>query len=133
MIFQIPSGLSIYQSWFLNPDGSRGVIGGPHKVFIEIEAKHYNTKSFISNQYALFRCGYQVDLDISLLQIQESKNYLILDEEINGASTVSVKGEQSEKNCFVIRSQKQFQMVESAGSEISYRCSSCRVQRLQKS
>ena len=103
-----------------------GVIGGPHKVFTEIEAKRYNTKSFIRNQYALFRGGYQVDLDISVLQIQESKNYLILDEEINGALTVSVKGEQSEKNSFIIRSQKQFQMVESAGNEISYRCSSCR-------
>ena len=29
-IFQLPSGLTIYESWFLNSDGSRGVIGGPH-------------------------------------------------------------------------------------------------------
>ena len=32
-IFQTPSGLTIYESVFKNPDGSRGVVGDPHKVF----------------------------------------------------------------------------------------------------
>ena len=39
-IFQLPSGLSIYKSWFKNPDGSRGVISGPHEVFTRIESTY---------------------------------------------------------------------------------------------
>ena len=38
-IFQLPSGLTIYESVFENADGGRGVIGGPHKVFNSIK-KH---------------------------------------------------------------------------------------------
>ena len=33
----LPSGLTVYKSVFSNPDGSRGVIGGPHPVFTAIE------------------------------------------------------------------------------------------------
>ena len=36
-IFQSPSGLSTYKSWFKNSDGSKGVIGGLHEVFTRIE------------------------------------------------------------------------------------------------
>ena len=32
-IFRTVTGLSIYESKFKNPDGSRGVIGGGHQVF----------------------------------------------------------------------------------------------------
>ena len=37
-VFQLPSGLTIYRSCFKNTDGTRGVIGGPHKIFTEIES-----------------------------------------------------------------------------------------------
>ena len=36
-VFSLPTGLTIYQSHFASPDGSRGVVGGPHQVFTEIE------------------------------------------------------------------------------------------------
>ena len=36
VIFQLPSGLTIYKSVFENADRGRGVIGGPHKVFNSI-------------------------------------------------------------------------------------------------
>ena len=53
-IFQMPSGLTIYESVFKNPDGSRGVVGGSHKVFLEIERYFHltaqNTSDFLSNQ-----------------------------------------------------------------------------------
>ena len=42
-IFQMLSGLTIYESAFKNPDGSQGVVGGPHKVFFG------NRKVFSSN------------------------------------------------------------------------------------
>ena len=35
-VFNLPSGLTIYESMFVNPDGSRGIVGGPHPVFTDI-------------------------------------------------------------------------------------------------
>ena len=47
-VFQFPSGLTIYRSWFQNADGTRGVGRGPHKVFTEIESRyHMNTAKFL--------------------------------------------------------------------------------------
>ena len=37
MVFQLPSGLTIFESPFANAAGLRGVIGGQHRVFTEIE------------------------------------------------------------------------------------------------
>ena len=39
-VFKLPSGLTIYMSYFRNVDGSRGVIGGPHQVFSEIRKQY---------------------------------------------------------------------------------------------
>ena len=36
-IFSLPNGLTIYESQFLNSDWSRGLVGGPHRVFTEIQ------------------------------------------------------------------------------------------------
>jgi len=61
-IFQLPSGLTIYESIFKNPDGSRGVIGGTHHVFATIE-KQFNgigKNSFLCNQLNIFKSGFQV-------------------------------------------------------------------------
>ena len=44
-VFQLPSGLTIYRSWFKNTDGTRGVVGGPHKVFTEIESRYHMNKA----------------------------------------------------------------------------------------
>ena len=70
-VFQLPSGLTIYRSWFKNADGARGVEGGPHKLFREIESRyHMNTATFLSDQYKLFKAGYQVNPDASLLHVK---------------------------------------------------------------
>ena len=37
-VLQLPSDLIIHRIWFKNDDGTRGVIGGPQKVFTEIES-----------------------------------------------------------------------------------------------
>ena len=39
-VFQLPFGLTIYKSRFENADRTRGVIGGPHRVFTEIESSY---------------------------------------------------------------------------------------------
>ena len=39
LIFEMTTGLRIYESVFSSPDGSCGVVGGPHPKFTEIENK----------------------------------------------------------------------------------------------
>ena len=41
---QLLSGLVIYKSWIRNADGTRGVVGGPHRVLTETESS-YQVKS----------------------------------------------------------------------------------------
>ena len=49
-LFQLPSGLTIHISCLKNADGTRGVVGGPHKVFTEIESRyHMSTAKFLSD------------------------------------------------------------------------------------
>ena len=51
-VFQLPSGIAIYKSWFRNADGTRSVIGGPHRVFNEIETSHQvNVRSFLTEAF----------------------------------------------------------------------------------
>ena len=74
-VFQLPSGLTIYRSWFQNADGTRGVVGGPHKVFTEIESRYdMDTATFLSDKYKLFKVGYQVKPDVSLLHVKVKKD-----------------------------------------------------------
>ena len=127
-VSQLPSGLSIYRSWFKNADGTRGVIGGPHKVFTEIESTyHISSVSFVSNQYQLFKSGYQVNLDASLLHLKMKKDcmndFIISEPDENNADQGMICGTE---NSLLARKLKIFEHVENAGSEILYRCSNCR-------
>ena len=103
-IFKLPSGLTIYKSIFKNIDGSRGVIGGPHKIFSAIESHGICKNAFLINQLNSFESGFQVNPDIKFLQYHsddtDNKSYL--------------------------KRQKLFEMAEDAGSDISYRCIKCR-------
>ena len=129
-IFQLPSGLTIYKSWFLNADGSRGVVAGPHEVFTKIESKyHMNSTTFFSEQYQLFKTGYQVNPDASLLYIKMNKDYfnnlMVNNDDDNNNRHPEMK-EMESNNTLLVRSQKMFEEVENAGSEITYRCNKCK-------
>ena len=119
-VFQLPSGLTIYRSSFLNADGGRGVIGGPHEVFSAIDnhfqmnQDHMNT--FLCNQREMYRYGYQINPDISLLGLKEP----------DGAADGSVDFNHFSGSNYAPRCEKIFNMVENCGSEISYRCINCR-------
>ena len=114
LIFELPSGLSIYKSRFENHDGSLGVIGGPHRIFSEIEKMcHVSKTFFISNQLKLFQNGYQVNPDVSFLGYKDFDNFHDICEP---AST----------SCVNSRKIKLFEKAEEAGSEINYRCIQCR-------
>ena len=121
MIFQLPSGLTIYESVFENADGGRGVIGGPHKIFNNIRIYHAEDNIHItlfSNQYNLYKNGYQVNADISLLGFKESNQmYDIYNNDPENCTNSS--------DIHIIKNQKQFNQLEEAGSEITYRCINC--------
>ena len=124
-VFQLPSGLTIYKSMFTNSDGSRGVIGGPHRVFSEIEANFFQKGQFhayLSDQFKVYQNGYKVNPDLSLLSVKCNKDVfenLLLDNNNHGENTPY-------KNVLSARNQRIFNEIEFAGSEISYRCSKCR-------
>ena len=117
-VFQLPSGLIIYRSWFKNEEGTRGVIGGPHKVFTEIESRyHMNTATFLSDQYKLFKAGYQVNPDASLLHVKVKKdcfnNIMISEGNENEMNCVSKSVEPSQSS-MLVRNFKMFEEVENA-------------------
>ena len=121
MIFQLPSGLTIYESVFQNADGGRGVMGGPHKIFNNIRNYYAEDNihiTYFSNQYNLYRNGYQVNPDISLLGFKESNQmYDIYNNDSENCTNSS--------DIHIIKIQKQFNQVEEVGSEITYRCINC--------
>ena len=126
-VFQLPSGLIICRSWFKNADGTRR---GPHKVFTEIESRyHLNTATFLSDQYKLFKAGYQVNPDASLLHVKVKKdcfnNIMLSERNENEMNCASKHVEPSQSN-ILVRNFKMFEEVKNTGSEISYRCNNCR-------
>ena len=128
-LFQLPSGLTIYRAWFKNADGTRGFIGGPHKTFTEIDSKYQiNTTTFISDQNKLFKAGYQVCPNPSLLHCKIEKDclndFMSNTNEILEPLNEEMKLEQLH-NSVLARNLKIFEEVENAGSEISCRCNKC--------
>ena len=123
-VSQLPTGLTIYRCWFKNADGTRGVVGGPHKVFTEIESRyHMNTATTCSKQVTKSTKMH------SLLHVKVKKdffnNIMVSEENQNEMNCVSKNVEPSQSNMFV-RNFKMFEEVENAGSEISKRCNNCR-------
>ena len=111
-VFQLPSGLTIYRSHFVNTDGSFGIIGGPHEVFNRIGSSHLSSH-FASNQLRLYRNGYDVNPDIRLL------GYLShVGDVFNSKSNHCGDAHESAVNTF--------NEAERAGSEQTFRCVSCR-------
>ena len=119
LIYQLPSGLSIYKSKFKNSDGSNGIIGGPHMVFTSIENQHHlcqsTTSNFVKNQLMLYQNGLQLNPDIQKLQVKDETYGIMYDNDGTGSSDV-----------MLTRKMKLFESFETAGSEIEYRCVNCR-------
>ena len=124
VIFRLPSGLTIYESVFLNPDGSRGVVGGPHEVFTSIEKKwaesNISIGTFCKKQLELVKMGYRVSVDMPLLAIKDYKDVQLSNWVDLAESNPSATHSAAQK------SQKLFETVENAGTEITYRCVDCR-------
>ena len=138
LIYQLPSVLSIYESMFKSSDGTRAVIGGLHEVFKKIEEQFrtnisntFNSKSFLSQQFELYRKGYHIDSDFDFINFKSSKNPDIDLDVLQEQDALMIIKEQPIKDSLqtdslVIRSEKAFNLVENAASEITYRCVNCR-------
>ena len=83
--FRLPCGLTIYLSPFVSPDGSRGVVGGPHPEITRIN-NYFHTQytsaqasaifsAYLSNQLQIYRNGYQINPDLLFLEPKCSKEY----------------------------------------------------------
>ena len=130
LIFQLPSSLTIYECMFRNADGSNGVIGGPHRIFTEMDrsfhlcdVKSLQLKSFFSDQYQFYQQGYQLNPDINFLHSKQTKDFNI--SSTSEQPNFSENDQQSSAS-MIVRSQKIFETVENAASEITYRCVNCR-------
>ena len=117
-IFSLPNGLTIYESQFLNSDGSRGLVGGPHRVFTEIQknlkGNHLIMSAYLTDIVKTYKSGFELSIDVPLLgfkEIESNENF--------SKSEVFI-------NKRPLKVLKRFDEVESAGTEISYRCVRCR-------
>ena len=110
-VFQLPSGLTIFESHFKSADGSRGVIGGPHKLFREINQRHHNIANFASQQLRLYSSGYYVNPDAKLLGYPPPYQ----------ADVSSIKVEDQE----VVNKVMLFEAAEHLDSEPTLQCTNC--------
>ena len=79
--FSLPNGLTIYESQFENWDKTRGLVGGPHKVFTEIHKRvkgtHVSISAYITDVVKKYENSLRLSFDVPLLngkEISEPKN-----------------------------------------------------------
>ena len=108
LVHQLESGLSLFESPFLNSDGGgRGVVGGPHKIFTQIHDSYFTTQSFFIN-----RGPNHLNTDVPLLGY-----YSDFSQSIDFIDT----------QAHLTSRQRLFELAETTGSEITYRCPTCRT------
>ena len=71
----MPNGLTLYESQFKSPDGSRGLVGGPHSVFTKIhkdfKGSHLSMSAFIVDLVKCYHDGFRLRSSVPLLGINE--------------------------------------------------------------
>ena len=83
--FELPNGFTIFESSFKNPDGSRGIVAGPHRYITEIlqslNQSHMSLGAYLTDMAKAFRDGYRVSLDVSLLNGTDLEVYDVSSDE----------------------------------------------------
>ena len=77
-VFQLASGLTIFQSMFKNSDGSQGVVGGPHRAFNNINEHHVvsqQIRTFFTTHHQLSKKQSFFNPDVSLLHLKVNKDH----------------------------------------------------------
>ena len=86
LIFELMSGLGIFESVFPSPCWARGVLGGPHKEFSKIEknfnkglGSHVNLSAYLGKSHSgSYEGFYQLRNEMPLLELKLSLTCLIL-------------------------------------------------------
>ena len=114
LVYQLPTGLSLFESTFVGRNGERGIIGGPHKIFTEVQKHFFNTSPiksiFFNDCYDSFRRESQNESDVSLLGFHNEVPLVDVSIEANLSQALKI-----------------FEKVESTGADITYRCPTCRA------
>ena len=136
-VWQSPTGLFISDSPFLSEDGTTGVIGGPHAKFTQVQSEGQSvgtTTTFFSHfAHTIDSIRSAVPSDLGRADIYAGKSDTRYDgseysseDELDGSIQLS----QIEPRVLVARkppkSIRRFEEVESAGTEVLYRCNNCR-------
>ena len=141
LIYEFETGLGVFESVFEGINGTRGVIGGPHKDFTQSKNTH-NTGTHLSkstylsvpiNDYnSLWKLGNDMPLSC------ENVNYLMSDVDLPiccKLSEVDLPDKFQKLHCenrtICVgkggpRRAKLFDEIETAGTEITFRCVDCR-------
>ena len=125
------TGLSIADSFFLSEDGSTGVINGPHPLFTETEQRHWENEghmalSYYSDAVIAYREAYQISTNTS--PFGEKGDFEVTDNETCGLQQ-EIFFQNSNLSHVVKRPPKcvrTFDEIDSAGTEVSFRCIQCR-------
>ena len=131
-VHRFDTGLEILESLFTSPDGTKGVLNGPHEYF-EREGGNalFGTMTYYT---AELRQLVMAERDLPLLGEKQAFNPSDLEPNSDELS-IPCSGCSCSSSCekFIVcaarkrpESLKRFEAVESAGSEISFRCVDCR-------
>ena len=114
----MPSGLTIYESFF---HGKRGILGGPHEVFTNVERQfkgiHLISHVYFTETVEKYRLGCITVLGVPLPGYQDD-------------GEMGTEHEKSLCNSYAAKRPpmkiKIFDDIENSGTEITYRCVECR-------
>ena len=133
-VWRSKSGLSLFDSSFVSADGTTGIVYGPHKKFSETEEdfrkfdpnSHSAKKSYLSSSVIEYRNAYQnITGPTALGNTSDSNDHLCGTEQMCLLDSHSGGGEallaRKPPKCV-----KTFDEVDTAGTEVTYRCIDCR-------
>ena len=152
-VWESPTGLTISKSCFLSADGTTGVISGPHPKFTEMLASLHT--GILVHQVLMYRAMYRSYMDIPLLGekfhetqvLNDPSEFSLYDDRSQSCpSVVSSVSDDSPVSAFggsfrchictcnvsssgdrrPPKSLRRFEEIESAGTEVTYRCVGCR-------
>ena len=121
-VAKLESGLTIYEAVFDNPDGTKGVICGPHPEFTRIDRLNHFVQpqrfSYLSMDARLYLKQASMMMEAPLLAMTaEDRNDVCECSHQNGLNVYASR---------TPRCWKKFNQLESTGTEITYRCVDCR-------
>ena len=124
-VYKLPDGLTIYEAMFKSSDGSKGVAAGPHSSFSNdwenMGGVAYSFK--VMPEVTQYQHIHKVGMEVPLLGIREIG-------ENPGQVSDYVPATTSGLNVLTIhrlpRKSHVFDKMETAGTELTYRCKNCR-------